>query len=279
MGGAGVIVSAAVSVVTGCLILAGAPTDSHAMALRALAESEGEARPTSPRRQGRYDGLLHRTSQALSVITDDVTSVRVGIPFGIVGAPKDGTHGRNWKAPDRRLDIDTLRFRDRSFVELFNTLRTRKGRIITRSHLTTSDFILEGTDTPDRTSFYIAARNRGGEIRGLSIVYSNRYAGELANVIREMIRTFDPFPIDTAGIPRRDLEATRREEVKRQEEEVAKRQAEEVARRQEVEVARKQRQREEEESQKKADEDRRALSEKQIRDERAKATREWRSPS
>src|SRR5262245_33206321 len=96
------------------LVFCGAPDGSRAAALAAFSIPD-PAEPAGDRRDGRYGGLLHDVqSHALSVIVDDPTGIRAGIPMGIVGAPSVGKSGRNWKAYDNRINIDTLRFFDRS---------------------------------------------------------------------------------------------------------------------------------------------------------------------
>jgi hypothetical protein len=175
--------------------------------------------------------ILHRASSDLTFVVDDVTGVRVGIPAGIVAASRNATYGRNWKAPDNRLNIDTLVFRDRTLQALYATLRNKSGRRITNGDLTTTGFLLEGVDS-DGTLFHVVARAQGSEIRGLSIVYSNRARNEIAGIAQSMLNTFEAFPgavvatgqVDTrsavleqqlSDVKRREQELLRREEEER----------------------------------------------------------------
>lgn len=249
MSGAKALACATVAICCWGLVVAGAPGGLHAATLPALSISDREERDSSLR-HGRHGALLHNVqSQGVGVIVDDVTGIRVGIPFGIVGSPTPTRSGRNWKAFDNRLNLDTLRFFDRSLDELATTLRNIRGRIVTRYSPVADGFILEGNDDRGNTSFYVEARGRGGEIRGLSIVYSTRFRGELYAVIEAIKSSFDPFPTVSTPPPTPPPVVTRpqdsvSEELKRQlaeatellkaakrREEEATRQAEEAKRR------------------------------------------------
>ena len=82
------------------------------------------------------------------------------------------------------------------------------------------------------TLFHVVARTQGGEIRGLSIVYSNRARNEIAGIAQSMLNSFEPFPgtvvatgqVDTRGVvleqqladvKRREQDLLRREEEER----------------------------------------------------------------
>jgi hypothetical protein len=150
---------------------------------------------------GRSDGLLHQVQSVqnlrfsdLEIIADDATGVRVGIPYRIVGAPIQKPWGRNWKALDRRLSIDTLRYFDRSLDQVLSNLKSPRGRVITRESRYADGFVLEGIEDGGATTLYVEVRRRGNEIRGLSIVHSSRAQAELYPVIEDIKRSFVPFP-------------------------------------------------------------------------------------
>jgi hypothetical protein len=139
-----------------------------------------------------------QTQTSLELIIDGATGVRVGIPVRMVGAPRKTTSGHNWRTSDSRLDIDTLRFQDRSLSSLYEALRNRRGRNITRGELDLKGFVLEGTES-DGTYFHVLARAEHGEIRGLSIVYSSSAREEVSGIVTAMISSFEPFPAGTAS--------------------------------------------------------------------------------
>jgi esterase/lipase superfamily enzyme len=235
MGGAKAIVRVAVAVGCWGLAVASAPNGPHAAVLPAHSLSDRE--PADARQHGLV--LRVQDTQALSIIIDDATGVRVGIPNDLVGPPVDRPNGREWNAPgpSSRLSINTLRFQGRSLEKLSAALSTLPGRTITRSAAVAGGFILEGTENKGRTALYVEVRGRGDEIRGLSIVYTTRYQAELGPVIEAMKKAFEAFPAapPAAGAPpvagpdaadlqkklseaeEREKEATRRaEEAKRQ---------------------------------------------------------------
>ena len=143
---------------------------------------------------------LHLAS-GVSVIYDDSTGVRVGIPLGIVEPARRhgyGRDGRNWKTPDGRLNVSTLLYDDRTLSSFFQTLVSRRGRNVTRRDFAGQSFVLEGNDS-DGTSFHVMAYARGGQIRGLSIVYANHARGELYSIVQQMVASFDPYPTVTTS--------------------------------------------------------------------------------
>ena len=177
------------------LILAALPmlaTPSHAGVGMLASKVEAE-------RQARL-----QISSGVSVIYDNSTGVRVGIPLGIVEPARRhgyGRDGRNWKTPDGRLNVSTLLYDDRTLNSFFQTLASRRGRNITRREFAGQSFVLEGNDS-DGTSFHVVAHARGGQIRGLSIVYANHARGELYSTVQQMLASFDPYPaVTTSSIP------------------------------------------------------------------------------
>src|SRR5437764_12399 len=86
--------------------------------------------------------------------------------------------GRNWRTSDRHLNIDTLKYNDKTLRDVYNKIRNREGRTITKDSFGGSHFVLEGTDR-DGSVIYVEAYERGSEIRGLSIVYTSSARTEL----------------------------------------------------------------------------------------------------
>jgi hypothetical protein len=136
--------------------------------------------------------LVTTQAQSLNSVLDTNTGVRLRLPSGVTSSRSDT--GRNWRSPDGRLDIDALKFNDRTLGELYRKLRDKTGRSITKDVYEGDHFILEGLDSKsggDRNRFYVEARERVGEIRGLSIVYS---AQAQRTLVQAIVRSFEPFP-------------------------------------------------------------------------------------
>jgi len=137
-------------------------------------------------------------SADLEIITDASTGVRLGIPFGIVNAPKVERWGRSWTSTSRDISIDTLNFGNtRQLKDWYNNLRHKPGRRITRDELGADSFVLEGTDGAGEimSYFYVQARSFNRESRGLSVVYSASARGELKPVVDAIAQSFEPFPV------------------------------------------------------------------------------------
>jgi caspase domain-containing protein len=143
---------------------------------------------------------LGAASQAavLETITDASTGVRIGIPFGVVEAPKIERWGRSWTSADRRISIDTLNFGNtRELKNWYNNLRHKPGRRITRDELYPDRFVLEGSDGAGEmlSYFHIQAHSFNRESRGLSIVYSASAREEIKPVAEAIAQSFEPFPV------------------------------------------------------------------------------------
>lgn len=159
--------------------------DSPAEALTPHLLTGTEARP-----------VLHRVQAdaGFSEVTDRATGVRTNLPLGIVSGPYGAAWGSNWRASDNRLNIDTLNFRhERTLSSVYQKLRSIKGRKISNDSYDGSQFVLQGTDS-DGTLFLVQCADRGGEVRGISIVYSKWARSELEPVVVAIVHSLDMFP-------------------------------------------------------------------------------------
>jgi hypothetical protein len=134
-------------------------------------------------------------TQGFERIIDPSTGVALAIPLGFVGRePTDQAWGRSWSSD--KLSVDTLNFGTKRMIdELFNALKKRAGRLISSSDFKPEhSFILAGSDDDGTTRFYIEVHAQNGELRGLSIAYNTDDRAQLDNVVREIVRSFVPFP-------------------------------------------------------------------------------------
>lgn len=139
--------------------------------------------------------VVRAQSSRLTEITDSSTGIQLALPMGIVSGPSSEKWGNNWSADDERLSIDTLNFRhQRSLSDVYRSLRDIRGRRLTGDVYETNRFVIQGFDS-DGSNFYVEAEERGGEVRGISIVYSSRYRAELAPVVGAISRSFRAFPM------------------------------------------------------------------------------------
>lgn len=133
-------------------------------------------------------------AQGFRQVSDARTGVTLSIPFDVTSNTKGATWGTNWSTDDETLSIDTLNFRgDRNLRSVYDSIRNKRGRRITTDDFDGSSFTLQGTDS-DGTVVYVRCEQRGGEVRGLSIVYSARVQRDMAPVASAVVRSFVAFP-------------------------------------------------------------------------------------
>lgn len=139
-------------------------------------------------------GIRHTVQSGKQEIEDGPTGIRLSVPFDIVTKSKRTKWGTNWKSSDNRLNIDTLNFTNqRTLKSVHQSLRSISGRRITHDRYDGTGFTLQGRDS-DGSILHVEAIERGGEVRGISIVYSDWARGELAPVADRILRSFTPFP-------------------------------------------------------------------------------------
>ena len=137
-------------------------------------------------------GLWHRSSFTSTEILDPATGIRLKLPLDELIYSRPSTYGTNWRSHGNHSNVDTLNFKDgRSLSALFLKLTRIRGRNVYRSSfLLRHKFVIRGRDR-DGNYIYVEAHKRGGEIRGLSIVYSRQSFEPTANAIAA---SFIPFP-------------------------------------------------------------------------------------
>ena len=153
------------------------------------------ALPHAPQLQRRADAIPVNVSRyGFRELIDSETGVQLGIPFEIVGGAKPSSWGNTWSASDGRLRIATLNFHGkRTLRSVYETIRGRKGRRISRDSYDGHNFILEGSDA-DGMFFHVQANERHGEVRGISITYEGSAKTELALVVSSIAQSYRAFP-------------------------------------------------------------------------------------
>src|SRR5262249_39026437 len=71
-------------------------------------------------------------SSALKTIVDRNTGVKLAVPVNLIDDSRETKFGRNWRTTDGRIEVDTLKFDDRTLRELYDKLRNMTGRRLTR---------------------------------------------------------------------------------------------------------------------------------------------------
>lgn len=158
--------------------------------LRACGLEDGQGLDGDTSRQPRREAF----DPNVVVVRDAVTGVMFVLPRRLAGKETRETHGLNWKSDDNRLDIDTLSFpAGRSLRSVYDKLKSKPGRRITRDEYSDGGLMLEGID--GRSSpFIVRVEQRGSQKRGLSIVYSRRGGPALSESAHRIAATMQAFP-------------------------------------------------------------------------------------
>ena len=121
------------------------------------------------------------------------------VPTNLAARTTRATHGMNWKTIDGKLSIDTLRFApERTLDSIHARLKGIKGRVITRDDYDGSKLHLEGIDA-DRARFIVKIEQRGGEKRGLSVVYSTDGGANLSDIAHRIAGSMQAFEAEATG--------------------------------------------------------------------------------
>lgn len=129
--------------------------------------------------------------EALRVVEDPAAGVRIGIPSEFPLEGKSSKWGRSWSSHDGTVSVNTLAFAPgRTINDIYERLTAIKGRVLAGPpRLSGSAFVLEGRDA-DGMAFYIAARQDGTVVRGVSIVYPDARKRESAELVRRIAQSF-----------------------------------------------------------------------------------------
>lgn len=138
-----------------------------------------------------FFAIVHpsRTSLAdeLQAYEDTATGLTILIPRSLAGQQKSTRFGLNWHSDD--LSIDTLAFPpERSLQNIYETMKRRPNRKITRDESGVSGFVLEGIDR-DGMRFIVHVRDEEPR-RGLSVVYKREASGRIERMAREIADAF-----------------------------------------------------------------------------------------
>jgi hypothetical protein len=149
------------------------------------------------------------TALELRTTLDAATGVKLAIPVDLVGEPTTQQWGQNWKSPNQHLSIDTINFGKGTLQERYEKIINKRGRVVSKKYIEEYRLLVEGTDTPEdknkggESLFHVEMQARGGEIRGLSIVYSKPASRELAGAVQAIIQSFEAFPKPVIANPDR----------------------------------------------------------------------------
>ena len=128
----------------------------------------------------------------LQFFEDRLTGAAIVIPRALIGREKRTQFGLNWHGEN--LNIDTLAFpAERPMRSIYDSIKKRSGRTITRDEYSEIGFIIEGIDR-DGMHFIVRVRDDGSK-RGVSVVYPSRGDQRAQRTARQVA---DSFQMDGA---------------------------------------------------------------------------------
>ena len=197
------------------LVTAGAPalaTAAHARSPAATPAAQTAAvkkpaakqtRAAAPRSKADTDPLAEVPSFSAEavgwqLVEDAKTGARLGVPEKItphVGASRSGTR---WSSTQGQIQIETFRLAEAALPALFDEERKTAHRQITSSNLKPDSFVILGVQ--GLKYFLVRADARGGEIRGVTVLYDQATEGTMSRVAINVANAFVGFP-DPNAVP------------------------------------------------------------------------------
>jgi Trypsin-like peptidase domain len=127
------------------------------------------------------------------VVVDPATGIRIGLPTKLVPAAHDAAHGTRWSSPHGAVQVETFRYRHANLTALYEQERKNPAtRKVDHGMLNDDNFFISGMQ--GLKYFSVRAKERGGEVRGFTLLYDQMMAGIVAPVMVAMATAFSPFP-------------------------------------------------------------------------------------
>jgi hypothetical protein len=133
------------------------------------------------------------------LIEDAKTGVRLGVPEKLVPRLDASRSGTRWSSAQGQIQIETFRFSEAALPALFDEEKKASHRQITSSTLKPDNFVLLGVQ--GLKNFLVRADARGGEVRGVTILYDQATEGTMTRVAIAVASSFVGFPDPGAAPP------------------------------------------------------------------------------
>jgi hypothetical protein len=133
------------------------------------------------------------------VVDDIATGARLGLPEKLVPQMSSRRIGSSWASKQGQIQIETFRLHEASLPALFEEEKKTARRSIGTSALGQDSFLIIGEQRLKK--FIVRAQSRGGEIRGVTILYDQATEGTMAPIAVAVSDTFDGFPDPNATPP------------------------------------------------------------------------------
>jgi hypothetical protein len=141
------------------------------------------------------------------LIEDQATGARLGLPEKLVPRAGLTRTGSRWTSAQGQILVETFRLSEAALPALFEEEKKAARREITSSDLKPDSFTIAGVQ--GLKNFLVRAVARGGEVRGITILYDQATQGTMDGVARAMAAAFTGFPdLNAAPLPglRRSVE-------------------------------------------------------------------------
>jgi hypothetical protein len=126
------------------------------------------------------------------LIEDSATGVRLGLPEKLVPRSTTTRTGSRWTSAQGQIQVETFHFAEAALPALFEEEKKSAHRQLASSELKPDSFLITGVQ--GLKNFLVRADARGGEVRGITILYDQATEGTMSAVASAMASAFAGFP-------------------------------------------------------------------------------------
>ncbi len=131
------------------------------------------------------------------LIEDAGSGARLGLPEKLVPRTGVSRTGSRWTSAQGQIQIETFRLTEAALPALFDEEKKASHRQVTSSALKPDSFVIVGVQ--GLKNIVVRADARGGEVRGVSILYDQATEGIMGRVAVAIASSFAGFPDPNAA--------------------------------------------------------------------------------
>ena len=131
------------------------------------------------------------------LIEDAGSGARLGLPEKLVPRAGVSRTGSRWTSAQGQIQIETFHLTEAALPALFEEEKKASHRQVTSSALKPDSFVIVGVQ--GLKNFVVRADARGGEVRGVSILYDQATEGIMGRVAVAIASSFAGFPDPNAA--------------------------------------------------------------------------------
>jgi hypothetical protein len=132
-------------------------------------------------------------------VEDPKTGARLGVPEKLVPHLSASRAGSRWASTQGQIQVETFRLTEASLPALFEDEKKSAHRRVASSVLKPDSFSIAGVQ--GLKNFLVHAEARGGEVRGVTILYDQATEGTMSHVAVAIVKAFAGFPDPNAALP------------------------------------------------------------------------------